>query len=147
MAEKCAFIKEDGTRCRANPLTGDRFCINHSQDPKAIEIKAAAVKKGGRVRTQKDNATAWTYRPIDNTEDLKAGLSELFNAGMLGKISTSQLSSLSNVANALQKLLQPPREENKDPDSMRVILLRFLEERHPEIVEEFIRYLEELDAQ
>lgn len=146
MAETCAFIKPDGSRCRAHPLTGDQFCINHSTSPRAIEIKAAAVKKGGRVRTKPDVVTSWEYRAIESTEDLKVGLSELFNAGMLGKISTSQLSSLSQVANALLKLLEPPKGEAADPDSMRVIMVRFLEERHPELIEEFTEYLGDLDG-
>lgn len=146
MSNTCAFIKEDGTPCRARPLIGDQYCINHSQDPKAIEKKAAAVRKGGRARTKPDAIADWARRPIDTTEDLRLALSELLNAGMCGTISTSQLSALASVSNVLYKLLDPPKGDGTNPDSMRIIMLRFLDERHPELIDEFNLYLEELDA-
>jgi len=145
MAETCAFIKSDGTRCRAHPLTGDQFCLSHSPSPKAKEIKAAAVKKGGRVRTKPEAILEWQRRPIDTTEDLRLALSQILNAGMSGAISTSQLSSLASVANVLFKLLEPPKDEVSDPGRLRLQVMRFFEERHPELLTEFSTYLGEID--
>ena len=45
---QCKANKQDGQRCRANALSGSRFCISH--DPKAADIKRKAVIKGGRNR-------------------------------------------------------------------------------------------------
>lgn len=59
------------TRCRAHPLTGDKFFIDHSTSPRAKELKAAAVKKGGKARTRPEVVTSWEYRMIESTDDLK----------------------------------------------------------------------------
>jgi len=143
----CAFIKEDGTPCRAAPLTNDEFCISHTKNPEAIAKKAIGSRKGGKVKARPDAIGSWEYRQIDNTEDLRQGMSELFNAGMLGKIPTSQLSALSQAAAVLLRLLEPPKDEGKDPDSVRRIVLRFLDEQAPEMKSKFLSYLENFDAQ
>lgn len=106
MADYCASIKADGTPCRARPLTGDQFCISHSRDPRAIETKAKAVRKGGLIRAKPDLISTWTPSPIDTMEDLKGGLSELFAAGMKGEVSTARLSALAAVANSLSKVIE-----------------------------------------
>lgn len=108
MGGYCAFIKENGEQCRARPLTGDadHFCISHSRDPKAMEIKAQGTRKGGLVRAKPDNIASWTPGPIDTMEDLKRGLSELFRAGMEGTVSTSRLSAIAAVANSLCKIIE-----------------------------------------
>lgn len=141
----CAFIKEDGTRCRAAPLTNDKFCISHTTDPAAIEKKLIGSRRGGRAKKQPMAINGWEYRSISTTEDLRFGLSELFNAGMLGKIPVSQLAALSQVSNALLKILEPPRVEG-DQGSLDKLLMAFVEERHPELRQELIEHMRGADA-
>jgi hypothetical protein len=80
--------------------------LSHSTDPHAREIKAAAVSKGGRARARPDGIRTWAPRDIATMEDLRALLSELVNAGMVGDVPTARLSSIAAVANALSKVIE-----------------------------------------
>jgi hypothetical protein len=145
--DACEFIKPGGTRCRFPLVNGDRFCINHSTDPRIIQKKAAACRKGGRIRTKPDRVGEWTSRSIETTEDLRIGLAEAFDQCMLGKVSTSQLSALSQAAAVLLRLLDPPRPDDQgDPNSLRDHVLEFIEKDHPELKADFVAHLREKDA-
>lgn len=113
MSEHCAFIKANGERCRAHPITGDRFCISHSPDPRAKRIKAEAVSRGGKGRARGESIDTWSARSIVSMEDLRAALSELLNAGMLGDVPTSRLSALASVANSLTRVLEQGQLEKR----------------------------------
>lgn len=143
----CAFILEDGTRCRMAPLTDDLYCISHSTRPDAIERKSAGSRVGGKLRAKPNRVGAWTSRPIETTEDLRIGLAEAFDQCMLGKIGTSQLSALSQAAAVLLRLLDPPKPEDQgDPDSMRDHVLTFIEKEHPELKADFVAHLRAVDV-
>lgn len=113
MGQYCVFIKPDGEQCRARPLQGDLFCLSHSPDPKAQDIKAQAVRKGGRARGKPEGIHEWNPRPIESQEDLRIMLSDLANAGMKGDIPTARLSALASVANSLSKVLVNGEEEKR----------------------------------
>ncbi len=53
-----------------------------------------------------DGLENWASHPIDTIEQLSGALSELFNAGMAGDITTNRLTALSSVANALMKSIE-----------------------------------------
>lgn len=143
----CAFILEDGTRCRMAPLTDDLYCISHSTRPDAIERKSAGSRVGGKLRAKPNRVGAWTSRSIETTEDLRIGLSEAFDQCMLGKVSTSQLSALSQAAAVLARIIEPPKPEDRgDPNSMRDHVLAFLENDHPELKAEFVARMRALDV-
>ena len=53
--------------------------------------------------------TGWRTEPrtpIDKLEELRGALSDLFNAGMAGEVTTNRLTALSSVANALMKSIE-----------------------------------------
>jgi len=62
--------------------------------------------KGAKKTNSHDGLSTWTERPIITMDDLKTSLSELFNAGMSGEITTARLSALASVANALGKVIE-----------------------------------------
>jgi hypothetical protein len=100
------MIKEDGTRCGGPTMSGRRFCYFHDDDPQTVKARASAASRGGKRSRSKDGLASWTVRPITTMEDLKTSLSELFNAGMSGEITTARLSALASVANALGKVIE-----------------------------------------
>jgi len=119
----CAYILPDGTPCRMPPLINDDYCISHSTNPHAVEKKARGSSKGGKIRAKPDTISGWVAIPITSMEDLRVALSDLLNAGMVGAVSTSRLSSLASVANALGKVIEGSELEKR---------IKALEERQAE---------------
>jgi hypothetical protein len=56
---------------------------------------------------------SWTSKPIKSQEDIRAMLSELANAGMLGTVPTARLSALAAVANSLSKVIEQGEMERR----------------------------------
>jgi len=50
-ADRCSFIKSDGTRCQAHPRTGRPYCFAH--DPNSRIERDAARRAGGRQRSKR----------------------------------------------------------------------------------------------
>jgi hypothetical protein len=111
---KCEHIKPDGSPCGSPVMTGRRFCYFHDDDPRTIELRAARSAKGGSVsRMRPEVVGSWTSMPIKSQEDIRAMLSELANAGMLGTVLTARLSALAAVANSLSKVIEQGEMERR----------------------------------
>jgi hypothetical protein len=93
---RCEYIKPDGKPCGSPAQAGRKLCYPH--DESTLEIRAARAVKSGRAKAYPEAIGDWTSRTIDTTEELRIGLATAFNAGMLGQISASQMSALSQVS-------------------------------------------------
>jgi len=51
IADRCEFIKSDGTRCQAHPRTGRPYCFAH--DPNSRIERDPARRAGGRQRSKR----------------------------------------------------------------------------------------------
>jgi hypothetical protein len=141
----CEHTRPDGEPCGAHVLAGRNYCYFH--DESTAEARSARSAKGGRARLYPEAIGDWTSRTIDTTEDLRIGMATAFNAGMLGQISASQMSALSQAASVLLRLLDPPKPEDQgDPNSLRDHVLEFIEKDHPELKADFVAHLREKDA-
>lgn len=68
MSSYCAFIKEDGTPCRARSLSGDNFSFSHSQNLRAKDIKKEVEELSGVKFKLKDFRS--TLTSITVNEDI-----------------------------------------------------------------------------
>ena len=81
-------------------------------------MRTEAASRGGKAKALPNRVGSWTTRPIETTKDLRLGLAEAFYQCTLGKISTAQLSALSQAAGVFARLLDPPRPGG-EPDALR----------------------------
>jgi hypothetical protein len=102
----CAHISRTGAACGAYAVRDSAFCFYHDPSPEAIAKRERSRAKGNRRSNAQDGLENWTSHPIDTIEQLSGALSELFNAGMAGDITTNRLTALSSVANALMKSIE-----------------------------------------
>jgi hypothetical protein len=57
-ARTCTFVKENGERCRANPLQDSEFCFMHDQ---AHADEMAEARRPGGLRRRKEKAVQGAY--------------------------------------------------------------------------------------
>lgn len=104
---RCGHVSSStGAGCMAYALKDSTFCFYHDPRPEIVAKRRKAMMKGAKKTNSHDGLASWTVRPIITMEDLKTSLSELFNAGMSGEITTARLSALASVANALGKVIE-----------------------------------------
>ena len=62
--------------------------------------------KSKRSNAQKDGLAEWEPRTLDTLESVRDALSELFNAGAMGDITTARPTALSAIANSISKAIE-----------------------------------------
>ena len=70
----CAYLKADGTRCKAQPMRGEQWCYVHHPDLE--DKRAAASRKGGH--------RGGRGRPLAELVDVKKRLREMADDVMAG---------------------------------------------------------------
>jgi len=104
---RCGHVSSStGAGCMAYALKDSTFCFYHDPRPEIVAKRRKALMKGAKKTNTHDGLSTWTERPITTMQELKDALSELFNAGMGGEITTARLSALASVANALGKVIE-----------------------------------------
>ena len=71
-----------------------------------IAKRERSQAKGNRRSAAKDGLAEWVAHPINTLQDLHGALSDLMNAGMAGDITTTRLTALATVGNALNKAIE-----------------------------------------
>jgi hypothetical protein len=103
---KCAHVHQDGKQCGAYAITGDRFCMAHTTNPKMAAKAQEARIRGGKGRNREDCVSSWDGRPIESISDVQEAMSMVLDAGMRGEISTARISALASVASVLTKAIE-----------------------------------------
>lgn len=106
MTDTCEFIKENGERCGSFPIKGDTFCINHSKTAEAMRIKAAAVRKGGKVRSRPDGIKDWQDMTLGTPAEVSKLLELVINAAVRGDIATQRAGAVSSLCSTMNKSLE-----------------------------------------
>lgn len=89
------------------------LCYFHDMRPQTVARREKSLRKGAAKHNTHDGLAEWKGRPIDTLQELKTALSELFNAGMAGEITTARLSALASLANALFKAIEGSELEGR----------------------------------
>ncbi len=103
---RCSYVSPNGRPCLAYAVKGSTHCFFHDPSPEAVAKRKRSLMRGAKKTPADDGVVTWDTHPIATVADLKVALSELFNAGMSGAITTARLSSLASVANALSKVIE-----------------------------------------
>lgn len=106
---RCSYISGTGAGCRAYALKDslEGRCIYHSTDPAAIAKRERGLRdKNKRSHAQQDGLPGWESRPLDTLESVRDALSELFNEGARGNISSARLGALSAISNSISKAIE-----------------------------------------
>lgn len=102
---KCAFIKPDQSRCRANCLDGSKWCSFH--DPSHTRQFAAGRRRGGVERSRPGTLPPDTPDlPLGTADDVRRALAEVYNSVRTGRMSVSVGACLSGIAGQLGKAIE-----------------------------------------
>lgn len=99
---KCARIKEDGTRCKADAQPGATWCWNH--DPAHAAERQRNARKGGK--------TAGNGRAGANGEiqEIKSMLNELISAVLAEKYTTGMVAVAGQLINIRLRAVELERK-------------------------------------
>jgi len=101
---RCAAIRADGSPCQAAPMSSG-LCWVH--DPRRTEERAAASRKGAALTKQRREVDLSALKiDLGDRQKLKRLMSDLVEANLQGKLSSSSLTAITGILNAAIKLAQ-----------------------------------------
>jgi len=112
MAKKCEFGKKNGERCGADAQTGKSLCVFH--DPARASEGRRARRAGGITRSRLAVVlpTDTPDRPLGNTTDVSAFLSDSINPLCRGQLDPRVANAMGYLTSVLLRSLeQGPIEE------------------------------------
>lgn len=89
---KCSYILTDGRQCGAFAMDNSEFCINHN--PAALELKKAAVLKGGLSSPKKRRNINLSAIPIQTKQDVIPFIVQTINEVRAGKMDNKTANTL-----------------------------------------------------
>jgi hypothetical protein len=101
---RCAATRADGSPCQAAPMASG-LCWTH--DPRRIEERTAASRRGAALTNQRREIDLTTIKvDLGDRHKVKRLMSDLVEANLQGKLSSSSLTAITGVLNAAIKLAQ-----------------------------------------
>ncbi len=126
---QCQHIKDSGTRCEANAITGSVYCFFH--DPAKAKERAAARKAGGHKNKAVVLPAATPDVPLDKISDVVRLLGETINQVRRGELDPKFSNAIGYLTGILLKALEQGEIEerlsaletivkgqSKDPESL-----------------------------
>jgi hypothetical protein len=111
---KCQFRRPgNGTRCKANARTNDRFCFFHS--PHTVRARNKARRAGGIARSRRVNVLSadGSHKPLRNATEIAEFLSETINEVRVGHLDPRVANAVGYLASVhLKALEQGPIQES-----------------------------------
>ena len=103
-SRQCKGTTADGTRCRANAMTGSEYCFFH--DPSTAEEREAARQAGGRVGKTTVLSPDTPDAPLSSMADVVRLLGETINQVRRGEIDPKVANAVGYLASALLRALE-----------------------------------------
>ncbi len=102
---RCAYLKEDGGRCRAKPLHDSTFCFFH--DPETAAKRDAARKAGGVERSRRAAVLPADTpdRPLTTAAEVGRLLADTINQTLRGQVDPRVSNNIGYLAGILVKVL------------------------------------------
>ena len=108
---QCSFIKQDGTQCNANAMSGLDYCYTHNPDISDEEKKEAQTNGGAnRALTLKEPLPVL---PIANQDDAVLLVADTINRVRAGKLDIRTANCLGFLADKLLKALEASQTNDK----------------------------------
>ncbi|MFO7894804.1 MAG: hypothetical protein R6U63_13800 [Longimicrobiales bacterium] len=114
---QCEYEKDDGTRCGAHALRGERLCWSHHPD-KAAERRAAS-SRGGKRSTRRTHDVEDIA--LDSAEDVRTLLEWTINSYRRGDIGTGTARALARLVSESRKTIETIDFEKRLAEVERVI--------------------------
>jgi len=121
-SRQCTQVKADGTRCRANAITGSNYCFAH--DPARAEERQAARQAGGRVGKTKVLSPETPDAPLSKATDVVALLGETINQVRRGEVDPKVSNAVGYLSSVLLRALEVGDLEQRLADLEAIV-------RHP----------------
>jgi hypothetical protein len=113
-SRQCKGTTADGTRCRANAMTGSEYCFFH--DPATAEEREAARQAGGRVGKTTVLSPDTPDAPLSSMADVVTLLGETINQLRRGEIDPRVANAVGYLSGTLLKALQQDDIEQRLAD-------------------------------
>lgn len=110
MAKTCKFIKPNGKRCKAYPMSNSHYCFSHN--PKTKAAKAEAVLNGGFARKKK-KLNLKPLKDLDNAKGIIKLLTQTINLVRSDGIASKEAQVLGYLAEKLTKVLEVSEYETR----------------------------------
>lgn len=99
---QCRARKQDGKRCKARALAGNKRCALHAEPGRAAELG----RKGGRRRAMGDREALKDFRPPKSASDVADLLAQSLIEVREGKADPKLANSISYLGTALLRALE-----------------------------------------
>jgi hypothetical protein len=101
VSNKCAYVREDGSRCKANSLKGESFCFFHSTSVMTKRLEAQSL--GGRRRHSQGVGSAYK---IESARDVPGILIDTLNQSTSLPTSAAKARAIAYLVSTLLKSLE-----------------------------------------
>ena len=109
MDSRCQFIKEDGKRCKARPITGDVYCYFHSSKV-SQEDRREASSRGGK---SKSIVKPLPPVKISKISDIASLLADTINRTRAGEMPARVANAVGGLSNYLLKAIEMSELEDR----------------------------------
>jgi hypothetical protein len=106
---RCQFITKNGSRCHADPQTGNDWCFFH--DPEQKKKQAEARKQGGEARARQTGPAVTlppnlTVMPLEKFSDVLKLLEQTINHLLQSEMDVTAARAIGYLAGVLQRSLE-----------------------------------------
>lgn len=108
---KCQHIKDDGTRCQANAVTGSKFCFFH--DPNKAKDRADARKRGGQCGKAAILPITTPDHRIKTANDIADLLAETINQVRKGEVDPKVANAVGYLSGVFLKAIDQGKIEDR----------------------------------
>ena len=111
-AATCHGITRSGQRCRARPLAGSTYCVNHSPDVTDEQRKAWAAKDG-KNSSSKARAKRQLPGEVMDADEIGAWLAICFKRVIAEKMDPSVANAVSTMSRAMLAIREATEVEDR----------------------------------
>src|SRR5215470_1548027 len=112
---RCQHFLEDGSRCKADPQTGKKFCFMH--DPEQKQKQAEARKQGGQARYPTPQVilpSGFTLGPLDDLAEVRKLIREIMAFVFSGEMDQRTGGRLCYMANSIASILKAEAHQQRE---------------------------------
>ena len=120
---QCAFVKEDGERCKAVPQTDSEYCYFH--DPALAEERLEASAKGGRNRRSPALGPLAPEVMVREPEDVLKLYAETINQVRQGKLDPRTANAIGYLGQGATRALEQIELAKRLEELKRLVTGRF----------------------
>jgi hypothetical protein len=119
---ECEFIKENGQKCSAQAIKGDKYCFAHSNNLEIIKKRKEAKILGGLNGRKQMLKPSKEFIDIKTPKDTLLLLEKTINDVRQNKIAVNQANCIGYLCNIMTKIFEQEQLETRIAILERVVL-------------------------